>query len=225
MHIQRRHAMEAIGRQNAQRPPVLPMAEDRLDLLPFHEITIIEDPAKYNGATPHDIRDHFKLWSQDELTRILIDPTKRTGFCYGPGGAKPYPIEQVLGPRFNHCLFVDEICLEFLDHEPDNPVVKIVARSWEQPEPETDPNPEPTPDWDIYPGVEWEDGQTDSVDEDVGWMYVEVMNYCDWYRQFVDFHSWQDWYKRPPVVPDFLTFWKEPDRLPGYWRKNKKRDA
>lgn len=68
------------------------------------------------------------------------------------------------GARYNFALFVDDICLESLDHM-HSPVVKIMSKQW----------PTLTPEernYEVYPG--WEDGTTEIGEEDVGWMYMHV---------------------------------------------------
>ncbi|KAL4862879.1 hypothetical protein BDV12DRAFT_202644 [Aspergillus spectabilis] len=134
-------------------------AEERMDLLPSLQLTITDDPTEFGGATFHDIREHFKLWTQDVLVSVLKDPAKRTFDVLGGNGRERRPLELEIGARYNFCLFVNETCLESLDELPDRPMVKILSilRGRSQPEQKV---------YKVHPG--FEEGQTDQTDEDVG---------------------------------------------------------
>ncbi|EQL34429.1 hypothetical protein BDFG_03776 [Blastomyces dermatitidis ATCC 26199] len=109
----------------------------------------------------------------------------------------------LFGARYNFCLFVDDICLESLNHM-GLPVVKILRRDFGHLEPEKR--------WyTIYPG--FEDGRTAEHYQDVGWMYMDVLSYPEFYAYFSKEHTyWYDQYSRPPdMVFGFET--------PGFWRK------
>lgn len=80
-----------------------------------------------------------------------------------------------LGPRYNFCLFVDDICLESLDEM--SPVMKILWKQWGGREP-TDRQ------YEIHP--DWEDGEKDKWEEDFGWMYIPVDKYFKYYDLFED---------------------------------------
>ena len=38
---------------------------ERMDLLPHHQLVINDDMAKFNRATSHEVRDHFNAWVAD----------------------------------------------------------------------------------------------------------------------------------------------------------------
>ncbi|RDW83596.1 uncharacterized protein DSM5745_03922 [Aspergillus mulundensis] len=193
----------------------------RLDLLPTHDLPVIEDP-KLDGATSHDIREHFTQWTETQLARILVDPTTRTGrmqnptaFATGLGPRTvPYPLQNILGPRFNYCLFADEICLESMDEMPSSPVVKLLNRDWVRPRTARDvlgPNSE----YKICDDHGYHDGITDDPDEDVGWMYMPVHCYIDYFDRLMEPMDWDHAYRRPPEMEMQVM-------LPGWWRKKEK---
>ncbi|KAL4976407.1 hypothetical protein BDW66DRAFT_134907 [Aspergillus desertorum] len=134
---------------------------------------------------------------------------------HGPNGIEHYPLEGFMGTRYNFCLFVDEICLESLDETPRRPVVKILLKDSEKPTPE-----------DYHSNVYslcakhgYEDGITNDPEEDVGWMYMEVYNYVEWFNRFVEPWNWVDWYRRPPHLADYASLPGLNSMLPGGWRK------
>lgn len=95
--------------------------EGRLDLLPSQDLVTFDDKAKFNGATSHEVRDHFSAWVGDQLPQIAAGPDKLQRLM-----AKESPAD-TLGPHYNFCLFVDDICMESLDHM-QFPVVKLLSR-------------------------------------------------------------------------------------------------
>ncbi|EGE00099.1 hypothetical protein TESG_07421 [Trichophyton tonsurans CBS 112818] len=178
----------------------------RMDLLPFHERIIMDDKAKFEGATSHDIRDHFATWVVDTVTPKLITALSESEMkqLRDPYKEDPGP-EWTMGARYNFCLFIDDICLESMEHM-INPVVKMLAKNFGARRPE-DRN------YAVYPG--WEDGETEESDEDVGWMYTWVMESVSNYDKMMETHEWYDEYRRPPGIWYSLG---ESD-FPGHWRK------
>ncbi|EEQ30658.1 conserved hypothetical protein [Microsporum canis CBS 113480] len=95
-------------------------------------------------------------------------------------------------------------CLESVDHM-DLPVVKLLAKHFGARDPAER-------DYIIHP--DYEDGETDNEEEDVGWMYLEVYNYVEMYGLLEETDWWYDQYQRPPLLPyDSPTH-----QNPGYWR-------
>lgn len=45
-----------------------------MHLLPRHQLVIMDDQNKFDGATSHEIRNHFNSWVADEFTRVLVKP-------------------------------------------------------------------------------------------------------------------------------------------------------
>lgn len=47
------------------------ISEDKreLDLLRLHTLSVIDDKAKFDGATPDQIRKHFDHWAADEAVK------------------------------------------------------------------------------------------------------------------------------------------------------------
>lgn len=109
------------------------------------------------------------------------------------------------GTRYNYCLFVDDICLESLEHMME-PVLKLLERQWGHLEPAER-------GYIIHP--EWEDGQTDEEEEDVGWTYMTVGDYVSTYAHLTSGSAlWLDYYARPPTMVDDCAG----PLLPGSWR-------
>jgi valyl-tRNA synthetase len=169
----------------------------RLDLLVGHQAIFIEDAARLNGATSHIVRDHFQSWVENQLGA-------QNGGCESPADLELKI--QGLAPRYNFCLFIDEICLESLDYM-SMPVVKVLCRF-------SGVRGENEREYTVYPG--YEDGETEEEEEeeDVGWMYREVVDYCGIYVRLMEATDWYEEYVRPPG----LIFCDE-DEFPGFWRK------
>lgn len=98
------------------------LEEGAPELIPHHQLVINDDVTKFDGATSHEIRDHFNAWVEEQLPLVANYPERLHMF----GGSCP---EYSLGARFNYALFVDDICLESLDHM-TSPVVKILYKQW-----------------------------------------------------------------------------------------------
>ncbi|KAK2818428.1 hypothetical protein FQN49_007908, partial [Arthroderma sp. PD_2] len=177
--------------------------EKRMDLLPYHEMTIMDDKARFDGATSHDIRDHFGNWVADTLKdKLVIPPTELELQLIRQNYSADHAPEWSFGARYNFCIFTDDICLESLKHM-TWPVIKLLGKPFGAREPRDR-------DYVVYPG--WEDGDTDCEDEDVGWIYIEAMEYLTLYEMLVETHNWYNQYCRPPFM------WNTTDRsrAPGY---------
>ncbi|EEQ34604.1 conserved hypothetical protein [Microsporum canis CBS 113480] len=183
----------------------------RMDLLPSHRMTIMECKDKFDGATSHDIRDHFTNWVADTLVdKLVITPSESDQQMmreiYSP---TPGP-EWNLGTRHNFCLFVDDICLESLKHMSD-PVIKLLGKKFGVREPGDR-------DYIVYPG--WEDGDTDCEEEDVGWIYIEILDHVSLYDMLMQTDFWYDLYSRPPLMWNMFDR-TMPDRHPTRREKAK----
>jgi hypothetical protein len=188
---------------------------ERADLMQSHQLVIHDDAKKFNGATSHEVRDDFNIWVAEQLPQVVRTPEtlqRELELCAKReqlGGPTPGP-EYGFGARFNCALFVDEICLESLDHM-SSPVVKILYKQWGNLTPEER-------NYKIHP--EWHDGETDEEEEDVGWMYMAADEYAATYNDFEWTHMaiWHDLYLRPPQM---IEYFGEQQHLPGYWRASK----
>lgn len=194
-------------RQNVQESLelCLPPGEERTELLEAHDLVIHDEP-KFDGATSHEVRDHFHGWVAEQLPKVVDTPETLQRILHSHSEKDQYAgPEYEFGARFNLALFVDDISLESMDHMLD-PVVKIMYKQW------GDLSPEER-NYKINP--EWHDGTTDEGEEDVGWMYMRVMEYVDTYDRFARTHDaiWFDEYIRPPL----LYSCDEADQ-PGFWR-------
>lgn len=65
----------------------------------------------------------------------------------------------------------------------------------------------------VCPG--FHDGITDDYEEDLGWMYMPVPEYVNWYAMLHDINGWECTYVRPPYIYGF----EKEDGLPGAWGK------
>lgn len=77
-----------------------------------------------SGAMTDEVRDHFRSWVKGDVRARL-----RSGSTLDPESASDWSrwmnvIEWT--PRYNYCLYEDEICLESLDHYL-SPVVKMIC--------------------------------------------------------------------------------------------------
>lgn len=109
-------------------------------------------------------------------------------------------------PRYNYCLFADDICLESMDQSNGTPVVKILCKDWESPYSPEERN--------YTVSAPYHDGATEYWEEDVGWMYMPLYYYIDRYH-VLGKCDWDDQYVRPPYIEggeDETTF-------VGHWRQ------
>jgi hypothetical protein len=155
---------------------------DQTDLLPRHELTIIEDEATLSDADSHTVRRVFCNWVAEDITPRLCDAEKMGGTAQIRAKLISNTLEGVahrLPSRWNFCIFVDEDCLRSLDAK--FPAVKILARNWEKEEEE-------------------ESEDEDEDQEDIGWMYMDgamLPSYVGMYSLFTDLYAWHDFYQRP----------------------------
>lgn len=166
----------------------------RMDLLSRHQLVINDDIEKFDGATSHDIRDHFNTWVTDQLPKIVTSPEvlealhADDNIGWGP--------QYFLGPRYNFCLFVDDYCLdslELFDNSPSGPIVKCLSKPWGNLTLQER-------NYKIHP--EWHDGETDDELEMVGWIYLPVCSYVGWYDTLVEPSNFEEYYLRPPMMND-----------------------
>ncbi|PGH26616.1 hypothetical protein AJ80_01745 [Polytolypa hystricis UAMH7299] len=82
---------------------------DHYELWSRHKLIVMDDKAKFDGATTHDIRAHFSHCVKDELNKVRKPRSKRqkTAWKYLTGAT-----------RYNFCLLVDDTCLESLSYMP-----------------------------------------------------------------------------------------------------------
>ena len=187
----------------------------RMDLLPRHQLVINDDIEKFNGATSHDIRDHFNGWVTDQLPQIVASPEILEHLLFNDThGMVP---QYFLGTRYNFCLFVDDFCLESLELFKDSfhgPVVKILSKPWGNLTPQ-----ERT--YKIHP--EWHDGETDDELEMVGWMYIPIHSYVHWFDTLEVPSDFEAYYVRPPKMIDQCSIENvEEERLASLRRKSRK---
>jgi hypothetical protein len=171
---------------------------DQTDLIPRHELTVIEDEA-LAGADSHTVRNVFRAWVTEDLTLRLCDTEKyggsaqvRAKLASTDAHFPDHPVA-CLPPRWIFCLFVDEDCLRSLEN-PSSECVKILTTNWVGEEGEDGEDMDPiTVTWDH----EWDGGETNSDQEDVGWMYMDVTSYVPYYSHLTNSFFWDTIYSRP----------------------------
>ncbi|KAI8934260.1 hypothetical protein NX059_009003 [Plenodomus lindquistii] len=105
---------------------------DQTDLLPHHELTVIEDEATLSDADPHTVRRVFCTWVAEDLPHRLCEADRLGGTAQIRAKLISNTLKGVahrLPPRWNFCIFVDGECLRSLDAK--FPAVKILVRNWE----------------------------------------------------------------------------------------------
>jgi hypothetical protein len=155
---------------------------DQMDLLPRHELTVIEDAAKLHGADSHTVRDAFREWIASGLpSHLTSSAIEQHGTADDMLNAEPPSRIMSFPARWNFCLFVDEACLRA-----KNPTVMILTLDWKG-------------ERAVKVAEGWADGETDDDMEDVGWMYLDALECVDFYNELVGLGDhWMDCgYQRP----------------------------
>jgi hypothetical protein len=178
--------------------------EDQLELLPRHEITIIEDEATLAGTDSYAARRAFRAWVAADLPQRLRDDCLeelgglsqvRDKLLSNDAHNAPNTTHpaSIVPPRWQYCIFVDQDCLRSVEKGPEDPklkdpALKILTTDWELQEVEV-PTEEFTRDWD--------GGETDDGAEEVGWMYMDMTDYVAVYDRLTRAYAWQEYYERP----------------------------
>jgi hypothetical protein len=199
LSVLRRHIESSLAEYQAQP-----------GILERHELVVMDDQSKFEGAGPEKIREHFHSWAVDELQRNWrADREPATKYeTTGAAGSTDYLHDA--GSRYNFCLLVDDICLESIKMM-SSPVLKLNKRDW-APDSEEDEAEEDEED----EKFEWEGGETNNDHEDVGWMYVEISDYFEVQDQLQQDDFWPELYLRPPLMR-----WEDDfNQAPGFWRRN-----
>ncbi|KAI0200143.1 hypothetical protein F4808DRAFT_470572 [Astrocystis sublimbata] len=171
----------------------------REEMLQSHDLHVIDDKT-LDGATSHQVREHFQAWVpknlEDRLQPNATDMEDDLSWIYA-----------TTTPRYVYCLFVDDICLESVDYPSiDSPVVKLLWKDWESPWPVQERNyTTPAP---------FHDGGTEYDEEDVGWMYMPVHDYFDKY-DLLGTTDWDAQYVRPP----YIDYSEDESNMVGHWRQ------
>jgi len=167
----------------------------RTDLLPRHELAVIEDEKMLKGANAHAVRHAFRAWVAEDLPPRLQDPELekyggservREKLASNDAHDAEHPVS-CLPPRWNFCLFVDAACLSEMVVSGSAPVVvKILTSDWQEER--------------IAVVAEGgEDGVTDEDWEEVGWMWMDGREYVDVYNRLDNAYNWGEFYERPAV--------------------------
>lgn len=152
-------------------------------------------------ASIYQVRRHFQAWVPENLkTRLrpgATDLDDDVDWVYA-----------TTTPRYEYCIYVDDVCLESLYQPgPNFPVVKLLCKTWESPFP-----PEEMGDY-LVPAP-FHDGVTTDWEEDVGWMYLPVVEYLYKYYLLLK-TSWDEQYARPP----FIDGYEDESNFVGHWRR------
>ena len=182
-----------------------------MNLLPRHQLVINDDIEKFNGATSHDIRDHFNAWVTDQLSQIVASPEVLERLQ--SDGTDQLGPELFLGTRYSFCLFVDDFCLESLEHFTNpvfDPVIKILSKPWGN-------LTSKEREYQIHP--EWHDVKTD--DEFTCWMDVYSNRHLQWWYDTLEVPAdWDAYYVRPPMMFDGNSILDLQGRLASFRRQS-----
>ena len=182
---------------------MIPPGDLRTELLQSHNLVIHDQLKELDGATSHEVRDHFNLWVTEQLPGVISTPEmlQRLIDEYTKDPEHQPRPEFGFGTRLNFALFVDDICLESLFHT-DMPVVKLMCKQWGNLSSEERK-------YTVHP--EWHDGVTEMDEEDVGWMYMNILEYVETYdilETTYEGGGWYTMYVRPPRMMNYPDIWK-----------------
>ncbi|OJD27211.1 hypothetical protein ACJ73_01395 [Blastomyces percursus] len=98
----------------------------------------MDGQSRFDGATSYEIRDHFVSWVVDVPKRVQTAKLEKFDLAIIQRNEGPDELNScaetlclssgLFGARYGFCLFVDDICLESLDHM-SSPVVKILEET------------------------------------------------------------------------------------------------
>jgi hypothetical protein len=168
-------------------------------LLPCHDLTIIEDEATLAGADQYTVCDAFRAWVAKDLTARFTDKELeihggaeriRVKLASNDSHDGLHPVQNV-PPRWKFCLVVDEACLRSL--ETNNPVVRLLTTEWDQDRADAE-----TRTW--HHG--WDCSEIDEHPVETGWMYMEADDYVTMYRDLLYFEWIEIWRGPPPGLLD-----------------------
>lgn len=160
------------------------ISQDRMEILgPRHQLLPMDDRERFEGMTTHDVRKHFRSWVVDELEVWLADRLsleEMNEMRTGKKSATKTSVDILLGTRYNICVYVDDSCLDSLDHDlPRGPMIKLVWKDWvpqETPIEEEEIDTEMPPDTDV--------GWTVLSVHEYNWMYGILCEYNDRYDEY-----------------------------------------
>ncbi|KAF4556918.1 Hypothetical protein D9617_1g088000 [Elsinoe fawcettii] len=172
-----------------------------------HDMPVFDVRSQHEGHTAEQVRRSFNRWAAQEYDQRAEDP--RPLWQMTNPASKSMFLESgkyASAPRFNYCLFVDDICLESVKRM-RRPVVKLLDRTWE-------PLPDEEQSDSIHP--DFHDGTTGFLEEDVGWTYMHVDEYVETYDSLAGLggRGWYTDYIRPPGM-----YCTDPEDEPGAWRE------
>jgi hypothetical protein len=133
------------------------ISHERMETMgPRHQLLPVDDRKRFEGMTTHDVRKHFRSWVVDELEVWLADRLsleEMNEMRTGKKSATKISVDMLIGTRYNICVYVDNSCLDSLDHEfSRGPMIKLVWKDWvpqETPMEEQEINTEMPPDIDV----------------------------------------------------------------------------
>jgi hypothetical protein len=160
-------------------------------LLNSHVLTILDDREKFNNVDTAAIRQHFKQWVAEAVSREQ------------PDAIVPRPIDlRTYAPRYYYCIQIDAAALESVVNAHPREItvmtndtthtgwVKLIDREFQ---PRAD-----DPRWRHRPPWSPEEAIEGITDPDVGWCKVNYIDLVPCYAQCTDPIGWPCFYKRPP---------------------------
>ncbi|KAK5636389.1 hypothetical protein RRF57_012101 [Xylaria bambusicola] len=158
------------------------------------------------------VREHFRAWASKNLAARLKADASITieNISWKPA---------TFTARYQFCLFIDSVCLESLDHTGsvnglNFPVVKLLDKEWPGPDVSPEERRKLVEQSDIN---DFEIPEDYADEADVGWMYMPLYQYVEWYDLICHPSSWHEIYVRPPYVSGGDN---DEASLPGHWRRS-----
>jgi hypothetical protein len=162
--------------------------EHQTNLLPIHELTVIDNEATLANANTDAVRYAFREWVADDLPpRLCDEEVERFGGAaqirekllsndahHSPHATHP---AACIPPQWQFFVFVDEECLRSLEtsYGALDPMLKILTTDWN--------------------GSELDD----TIDEydDLEWMKIDASDYMPVYANLVTPCLWHEYYESP----------------------------
>ncbi|UNI24762.1 hypothetical protein JDV02_010486 [Purpureocillium takamizusanense] len=178
-----------------------------------HRFVFMDDKARFDGASPAQVRVHFEQWAKEELARDwAVQPVTEDMHqtMYGPPDKPNHGAITSVGTRYNVCMVIDDVCLQSLDRAGGLAAafVMLVNRdsSLSREATEEYEHPDYTEGW-MY----------DHNEGPGGWIYISMWDYVDTYNALSESDEWVERFMWPSMV--YGTMGLGLERSPAFWRQ------